>query len=73
MPTDKDTCSRIWSCLCLHSLTGVCLHSQSEEVGMTTNTLHSVKCADFSFSESITHILAREILVFALRFRGNML
>jgi hypothetical protein len=37
------TCSRIWSCLCLNSLTGVCLHSQSEENGMTTATLHSMK------------------------------
>jgi hypothetical protein len=73
MPRDKDTHTRIRTRLCLHPLTGVGVDIQSEGTDMTINRLHSARYANSSLFGSVTHMLSRETLVFALRLDGNML
>ena len=71
MPRDKDKHTRIRTRLCLHSLTDVGVSFQSEGTDMTINRLHSVRYANSSLIGSVTHMLSREILVFAPRFDGD--
>ena len=71
MPRDKDKHTRIRTRLCLHSLTGVGVDIQSEGTDMTINRLHSARYANSSLFGSVTHMLSREILVFALCLDGD--